>query len=271
MNLFIAGFRGTYRPTAPPNLGLEDNRPDVHDEADFDIPDTQAMLERFMSNMSKLADDEYQSLSDLLDSLPDPSSYTTAKTMTAAAARENGVIPEADAETLRAFSLSEMKLYKHATDHKWTVDELVKTIQLIKSADFKVEDVNVDLHKRVAAAIAQGKFNSHNHSCIDILVAQINDLTGRDIHIRYADKMVRRSRVFMDFLSMDGDEVSTATMCPTTQCASCWCPREQLQDSDHVFPFRDTQEIRAELETERAQLLNQDGTARDRCKDRVSF
>ena len=28
------------------------------------------------------------------------------------------------------------------------------------------------------------------HSCIDILVAQINDLTGRDIHIRYADKMV---------------------------------------------------------------------------------
>ena len=81
MTLFIAGFRGTYRPTAPPNLGLEDNRPDVHDEADFDIPDTQAVLERFMSNMSKLADDEYQSLSDLLDSLPDPSSYTTAKTI----------------------------------------------------------------------------------------------------------------------------------------------------------------------------------------------
>ncbi len=51
-----------------------------------------------MSNMSKLADVEYQALSDLLDSLPGPSSYTIAKTMTAAAARENGVIPEADAE-----------------------------------------------------------------------------------------------------------------------------------------------------------------------------
>jgi hypothetical protein len=110
--------------TAPPNHGLEDNRPDVHDEADFDIPDTQAVLERFMSNMSKLVDDEYQSLSDLLDSLPDPS------------------------------------------------------IQLIKSADFKVEDVNVDLHKRVAAAIAQGKFNSHNMresrgSGPDILAARV--------------------------------------------------------------------------------------------------
>ncbi len=40
--------------------------------------------------------------------------------------------------------------------------QLVKTIQLIKSADFKVEDVNVDLHKRVSAAISLGKFNSHN-------------------------------------------------------------------------------------------------------------
>ena len=55
-----------------------------------------------------------------------------------------------------------MKLYRHATDHKWTVDELISTIKLIKSADFKVDDVNIDIHKRVAAAIAQGKFTSHN-------------------------------------------------------------------------------------------------------------
>ena len=45
MCLFFAGFRGSYRPTAPPNHGLEDNRAlnrtDVHDEADFDIPNTE--------------------------------------------------------------------------------------------------------------------------------------------------------------------------------------------------------------------------------------
>ncbi len=41
--------------------------PDVHDEADFDIPDTQAVLERFMTHMSKLADVEYQVLSDLVE------------------------------------------------------------------------------------------------------------------------------------------------------------------------------------------------------------
>ena len=39
---------------------------------------------------------------------------------------------------------------------------MIATINLIKSTDFKVEDVNVDLHKRVAAAIANGHFTSHN-------------------------------------------------------------------------------------------------------------
>ena len=59
------------------------------------------------------------------------------------------------------------------------------------------------------------------HSCIDILSTRINDLVGRDVYIRFADNMTRRSRVFLDFLCMDGDEVSTATMCPTTQCTTC--------------------------------------------------
>ena len=60
MYLLFSGFRGSYRLPAPPTHGLEDNVPDVHDEADFDIPDTQAVLERFMTHMSKLADVEYQ-------------------------------------------------------------------------------------------------------------------------------------------------------------------------------------------------------------------
>jgi hypothetical protein len=74
---FLSAFRG---PPAQPSDALEDNVPDVHDEADFDIPNTQAVLERFMSNMSKLADDEYLSLSVLLDSLPDPSSLSMLHT-----------------------------------------------------------------------------------------------------------------------------------------------------------------------------------------------
>ncbi len=75
---------------------------------------------------------------------------------------ENGLIPKPDTAILEAFSVSEMKLYKHATKYRWTIDELVDTIKLIKSADFKVDDINVDLHKRVAAAVAKGHFTSHN-------------------------------------------------------------------------------------------------------------
>jgi hypothetical protein len=53
-----------------------------------------------------------------------------------------------------------MNLYKHTTEHKWTQDELVAT-KLIKCVDFKVEDINV-VSKRVAAAVAQGRFTNHN-------------------------------------------------------------------------------------------------------------
>jgi hypothetical protein len=77
--------------------------------------------------------------------------------------------------------------------------------------------------------------------------------------------------VFLDFLSMDGDEVSHATMCPTVQCPSCWCPREQLNDTDEVFPLRDTQEVYEETAAERKKLLDRKGQPRQGCKQQVSF
>ena len=36
------------------------------------------------------------------------------------------------------------------------------TIKLIKSADFKVDDINVDLYKCIPAAVAKGHFTSRN-------------------------------------------------------------------------------------------------------------
>ncbi len=55
MYLFLfSGFQGTHRPPAQLSYSIEDNAQEAHDldVADFDIPDTQAVLERFMSNMS---------------------------------------------------------------------------------------------------------------------------------------------------------------------------------------------------------------------------
>jgi hypothetical protein len=70
---------------------------------------------------------------------------------------------------------------------------------------------------------------------------------------------------------MDGDEVSSATMCPTTQCTTCWCPKAQLGDPDAVFPFRNTEEVREKVAAERRRLLHRDGTPRDRCKAEVCY
>ncbi len=47
-------------------------------------------------------------------------------------AGERGLIPEASDKTLQALSYSEMKPYKHAIAHKWTVGELISTIKLSK-------------------------------------------------------------------------------------------------------------------------------------------
>ena len=68
---------------------------------------------------------------------------------------------------------------------------------------------------------------------------------------------------------MDCDEVSTATMCPTTQCTTCWCPQGLLDLTKDTFPFRDTVEVCSELQAERERLLDPDGTPRDRCKEKV--
>ncbi len=100
---------------------------------------------------------EFCSLSHLLASLLDQSlSQGQVEAVPVTVARVQGVIPEASNEALQAFNFSEMKLYKHAIAYKWIAEEFIVKIKLIKSTDFKVEDVNVDLHKRVAAAIAQG-------------------------------------------------------------------------------------------------------------------
>ena len=163
----LAGFRARIQARAdPPQRDMpDDHLPDPDDTADFELPDQQTLIDAFTAGLSKESQHDFRSLSALLATLPDPSpssSHAPVEAIPVAEARERGLIPEASDETLQAFSFSEMKLYKHATKYRWTQDELIATINLIKSTDFKVEDVNVDLHKRVAAAIANGHFTSHN-------------------------------------------------------------------------------------------------------------
>ena len=112
-----------------------------------------------MARLSQSVDDDYKTLLALLETLPDPSVHTGPIAVPVAEAREKSLIPKAVTAILqaRAFSASEMKLYKHTDRYKWTTEESADTIKLTKSADFKIlEDINADLHNRVAPAVALG-------------------------------------------------------------------------------------------------------------------
>ena len=65
------------------------------------------------------------------------------------------------------------------------------------------------------------------------------------------DQKYRCSNVYLDFLCMDGDHVK-CTMCPITQCTTCWCAKEHWSDQqDVVYPSREITDIRERVAKER--------------------
>ena len=56
-----------------------------------------------------------------------------------------------------------------------------------------------------------------------------------------------------------------------SQCTTCWCPKARLSDPDAIFPFRNTEEVRAKVAAEHRRLLHRDGTPRDCCKAEVYY
>jgi hypothetical protein len=59
-------------------------------------------------------------------------------------------------------------------------------------------------------------------------------------------------------LCMDDDDVSNATVCPKTQCTTCWNTKERLSDPDFLYLFGDTKNIRERVAEERKKLLHRD-------------
>ncbi len=70
--LLFSGFHGTHRPSALPSHGTDDNAQEVHDEADFGLPYAQAVLDRFMSNMSAGHDEQGRFASAQVGEVPLP-------------------------------------------------------------------------------------------------------------------------------------------------------------------------------------------------------
>jgi hypothetical protein len=67
---------------------------------------------------------------------------------------------------------------------------------------------------------------------------------------------VRRSRAYLDSLSMDGAEVAVNCLCSVRSCATCWCPDSELADAHReACKYSRMAEVMAELVAERDVLL----------------
>jgi hypothetical protein len=98
-----------------------DPSPDPNDDSDvhMELPDHVELIDAFLAGLSKESENDFCSLPLLLATLPDPSlSHAEVEAMSSTEATERGLKPEDSDETLRAFSYSEMQLYKHAMPYK---------------------------------------------------------------------------------------------------------------------------------------------------------
>ncbi len=70
---------------------------------------------------------------------------------------------------------------------------------------------------------------------------------------------------------MDGLEIVVTALTSTKEYPTCEYPREELDQTDKLYPARSTAEVRAGVEKARAELLNRDGCIKDRCIGMVIF
>lgn len=119
--------------------------------------DMDAALEDFFKQLEQ--DSIFDNLNSLLGKLPNPP-VSIPIPMTMEDAISAGFLPKLDLDAASLFSPSELKLYKHATESKWTVEELRKTVELIKSSDFHPEEIDTDMHQRMSKALRDGYLKS---------------------------------------------------------------------------------------------------------------
>lgn len=109
------------------------------------------------------------------------------------------------------------------------------------------------------------------HSALAPIIDEVNEICSKNAYYRFADKLVRQGRGFWHLLSMDGAEIAAATMCSTDNCPTCECPKSELDNTEYTYNLRHTQSVRLAVEKARAELLNADGTIKDRHIEKVTI
>jgi hypothetical protein len=90
-SLSLSGFRALLQARAdPPQQDMpDDHLPDPDDNADFELPDQQALIDAFTAGLCKESQHDFRSLSTLLATLPDPSlSHSHVEAIPVTKARE---------------------------------------------------------------------------------------------------------------------------------------------------------------------------------------
>ena len=132
----------------------EDRAADEHFPSQDDMDEA---MEDFLKQLEQQV--TLDNLSSLLEKILIPPAHDP-NPMTLEDAISAGFLPKLDLDAASLFSASELKLYKHATECKWTIEELKKTIVLVKSSEFNPAEVDTDMHQRMAKALEHGFLKS---------------------------------------------------------------------------------------------------------------
>jgi hypothetical protein len=65
-------------------------------------------------------------------------------------------------EEQKRFTPSELILYKHALEYKWTVEQLKQVIAMLRLPEFDSKEIDPDLHKRMEKSVLDGRIKCFN-------------------------------------------------------------------------------------------------------------
>ncbi len=82
--------------------------------------------------------------------------------MTHAEAIKAQFLPNMTQEEQKRFTPSELLLYKHTLEYRWTAEQLKKLIALVRNPDFDSKGAVPDLHKRMEKAVPYGCIECFN-------------------------------------------------------------------------------------------------------------
>ena len=134
-------------PSSDPDGG--DPHPCPEDDEFFGVPDAESQEEainRFMEGLEQQECRGFSQIDRLISSLPVPV-LKKSPCMSHAQALEGGFVPSMSEDEQNRFTPSELKLYKHALEYKWTVEALKKVITMLHGQQFDSKEVDPDLHR----------------------------------------------------------------------------------------------------------------------------